>query len=706
MPLEIYPKSQQNIHNGTVKAIIDHLEDNQDILSLSEAYIFYNFPLFREDGEILYADIALVSPLHGVFLFSAFDGGTEDSIQAQKTAKSIESTYSQIFSKLVKYPKLRQSRNQLVTNLEAFIFTQERAVSLAPFPDLVIVGFGALELKLNSFRTQVALSNQVIDEIISVLDGSKGLIRAPDREISQFLGNSKVSQIANLEEEIRRFDRDQRVGYMTDIYGPQRIRGLAGSGKTVVLAMKAALTHIKEPDANIVFTFYTKSLYQHVKQLITRFYRLYDDRDPDWKKLRVLHAWGGDVVEGFYSYSSKLLGTQALTFSQAQMFSPSQPFDYACKRLLENSNITGIFDYVFVDEAQDFPPSFLRMSLKLAKEEKLVIAYDVLQTIFDVEVPTAEILFGTNEHGEPAVQFDEDVVLHKCYRNPRESLVCAHALGFGIYGPKIIQMLDSKEYWEDFGYKIVSGEFVSGQNIVIERPEINSPSSISRSNTKEELIGAQAFDDFTSEIDDTVMRIVDDIQVQGIPPEDILVICADDKNVKSYFKSLINKLSERNLHCNNLQADGYGLQDFRKEKNITLSTIYKAKGNEAYIVYIVGIDALFHGSSAKSRNMIFTAMTRAKGWLRVSGIGPSATSFCNELIKARRISPSLNFVYPSSEQLRVMKRDLSRADTEIFEDSLAALNGQLSDDDLEQLLAKKLSELRRRKRTRTQKKYS
>ena len=53
--------------------------------------------------------------------------------------------------------------------------------------------------------------------------------------------------------------------------GPQRIRGLAGSGKTVVLALKAAYLHSQHPDWNIAVTFYTRSLSQQYKDMITNF---------------------------------------------------------------------------------------------------------------------------------------------------------------------------------------------------------------------------------------------------------------------------------------------------------------------------------------------------------------------------------------------------------------------------------------------------
>ena len=75
---------------------------------------------------------------------------------------------------------------------------------------------------------------------------------------------------------------------------------MAGSGKTVVLAMKAAQLHINNPEEKILYTFYTKSLYDQVKRLITRFYRMTQDHDPNWENLHILHAWGGINQPGVY----------------------------------------------------------------------------------------------------------------------------------------------------------------------------------------------------------------------------------------------------------------------------------------------------------------------------------------------------------------------------------------------------------------------
>lgn len=700
MPLQIYPKESAGKVDAAVRAILEHFEERQVELGLGEAVVFHNFPLFREDENLLVAELVLISPRHGIVLISANDRTSFQGSEYEVAVERLEGTFNQIFSKLVRYPRLRAGRAQLAFPVDAFLWAQEGTAQ-----ENLRIGLSAIDGYLAAARSalETPLSAPTFEELISVLDGSKALLRPKERKTEGFSSQSRVATVARLEEEIRKFDRDQRVAYMTEVGGPQRIRGLAGSGKTVVLALKAALTAIRDPEARIAVTFYTKSLYQHIKQLITRFYRLYEDRDPDWSKLQVLHAWGGASVSGLYYLAARRFGHQPLTYGQAALSAPQQPFAYACERLLADPSVMSAFDYVFVDEAQDFPQAFMRLALRLADEEKLVIAYDVFQTIFDVEVPTAASLFGTDSDDEAQINFEEDEILHKCYRNPREVLLCAHAIGFGIYGRKIVQILESPEHWEDFGYIVTSGELVANEQVVIHRPRENSPSSISDSNSIDQIIGGQAYDTFREEVEAVADRVRNDVQIEGIPPEDILIICADDKNANTYFTSLRKALAERAINVNNLQDDSYSIPEFQKANRVTLSTIYKAKGNESYCVYIVGIDSLFFSPTARSRNKAFTAMTRAKGWLFVTGVGVEAKAFLSELATAKKNYPDLRFKYPSSEQLVYMKRDLIQIDPEVANEELSRLAAEMDPDEYELLLRKQLKKSMSRRRVKKKK---
>ena len=79
------------------------------------------------------------------------------------------------------------------------------------------------------------------------------------------------------------------------------------------------------------------------------------------------------------------------------------------------------------------------------------------------------------------------------------------------------------------------------------------------------------------------------------------------------------------------------------------------------MVYVVGVDALYKSFvGPRERNMLFTAMTRAKGWVRVSGIGQGAVECESEISKALNEFPYLRFNYPSQEQIKIIKRDLAK----------------------------------------------
>lgn len=701
--MEIFPRNYQFPHCPPAQHLLEHLISEQDALGLSDAIVFCEFPLFREEEEVMLSQVLLLSQQHGLVIFGAYSGSYGDGLSGLHTLISqTDSVFSQVYSKLVKSNRLRRTRTVLAFDTDAAVFAPE-----APIQDQqddetkVLISLAAVSNFLNERRMAQPLSTELFSEITSVVEGSKGLIRAKERKTDAFGPTSKVALVKQLEEEIRRFDREQRLCYMTEVFGPQRITGLAGSGKTVVIAMQAALAHLKNPEARIAVTFYTKSLYQHIKQLITRFYRQFDDRDPDWDQLRILHAWGGQVNEGLYHFAATALGETALTYNQAASINPRRPFEEACTRLLASQRISPLFDYIFVDEAQDFPPAFLQLVLKLAEEQKLVIAYDVFQTIFDVDVPSAEVLFGLAADGSPAVTFQEDLVLHKCYRNPLEVLVCAHAIGFGLYSTRPVQMLESKEHWEDFGYIVESGDLVSGSETVILRPQGNSPTSISSNAGAGNVISVTTYTQFSEEIAEVAAKIAYDIREEGLNADDILVISVDDRNARVYFSELAKKLAEIGIYTHNLQSDSFLIRNFSEKDKVTLSTVYKAKGNEAMSVYVVGIDALFHSPTARNRNIIFTAMTRAKGWLHVSGIGDSAKSFKQEVDTAITNLPRLKFPYPSEEQLIRLKRDLSRANSDEAETALDELETALSPEEYEQLLLMKLNRIRRKRKTST-----
>jgi superfamily I DNA and RNA helicase len=90
---------------------------------------------------------------------------------------------------------------------------------------------------------------------------------------------------------------------------------------------------------------------------------------------------------------------------------------------------------------------------------------------------------------------------------------------------------------------------------------------------------------------------------------------------------------------------------FLRKESITFTSIYRAKGNEAAMVYVMNAQYTAGGSDILSkRNILFTAITRTKAWIRVTGVGRSMEQIIGEFEKVKEQDFSLDFTYPGAEE--------------------------------------------------------
>ena len=641
--------------------IFDFLTKNAEELGLAKEHIYKDYPIYKDlDQKTIVVPTAVVSPMHGIVIITSSEDRNNSDFEQNKESykENLDEIYRLLYSKLVKNPVLSTGRNAISIPITTVVYVPNIIAERKAEGEVVYV-YNEIQLKGLFCELKQTIGKNVFDETVAIIEGSKGLLLQKERKVIDT--STKGYAVNVLEKEIRKFDEQQKTAFFSDIEGLSRIRGLAGSGKTVILCMKAALLHLKEPEAVIVFTFYTKSLYQHIRRLITRFYRQFDDKDPNWDNLLVMHAWGNDMQTGVYRMSCNRHGVPAISFQDAQIRS-RQPFDFVCSSFLDQvKEYHPLFDYMLIDEGQDFPASFLKLSANIVRGSRVVYAYDDLQTIFQRKAPTAADIFGTDDTGKAIRSFTMDRILYKCYRNPLPVIVVAHAIGFGIYASCIAQMIEA-DYWKDIGYEIEEGAFEPGDRMVIKRPDKNSQTFLDKQFGVNEIIRTKNHKTFMEEVDFVCSAILNDIKKDGLHPDDILVVSVDDRNATSYLNTMEKRLKQFGIESNNIHADKFSITDFQQEGKVTLSTIHKAKGNEAYSVYIMGVDALFpYQRNVRERNLLFTAMTRSKGWLTITGIGPNAESWINEIETAKKNVPYLLFNYPTRAQLKMMPRDMDEA---------------------------------------------
>lgn len=111
---------------------------------------------------------------------------------------------------------------------------------------------------------------------------------------------------------------------------------------------------------------------------------------------------------------------------------------------------------------------------------------------------------------------------------------------------------------------------------------------------------------------------------------------------------------------NNILLNPYTSTDFVNKGHITLSTVHRAKGNEAPVVFVIGVDAIYKDRQTRAgRNKLFTAFTRTKCCLKVSGVGKEAQYFIDEINKTLEDYPKLKFIQPSKKEVERLQRDLN-----------------------------------------------
>lgn len=489
----------------------------------------------------------------------------------------------------------------------------------------------------------------------------------------------RAAILKTLEESIATLDPWQSRAVIETFDGVQRIRGLAGSGKTIVLALKAAYLHAFHPEWRIAITFYTRSLKETFEQLVRDFHIRHAREEPDWSCLEVVNAWGSRNGDGIYSAFCRANGIDYLDFNDARRRSRVDPFAAACQKALADATSTKpLYDAVLVDEAQDLPPAFLRICYMLLKKpRRLVYAYDELQRLSGASMPSPEKLFGKKKDGRPHVRLDsgQDTVLRVCYRNPRPILLTAHAIGFGVYRRSrknepshplgLVQMFDHADLWRDVGYSVVEGALEEGNNVVLARHSSASPAFLEDHSLIDDLIQFHVFRDEDEQAQWIVTEVEKNLRRDGLRHDDIVVINPDPIMTRSKTGAIRSRMLERGIDCHLAGVDTDRDTFFVTEHpSVTFSGVHRAKGNEAAMVYVVNAEAGITGTydAAGVRNRLFAAITRSKAWVRVTGTGSAMAELKREYKKLKSNDFQLRFRYPTAAErakIRTIHRDMS-----------------------------------------------
>ncbi|MBS5658894.1 MAG: DEAD/DEAH box helicase [Oscillibacter sp.] len=645
-----------------------------------DGYLYIGYPIIGTVDGAYPIDGLWISPSKGLVVFNLIEGKNIDGYQDAQ-----DDCANKVEAKLKGYKQLMKKRT-LCVHINVITF----APALVRCPNVdedypLCINNNSLFTYIDDLDWE---DSGYYEALVSVLQAIS-TIRKGKKKREIVNPQSRGAKLRALEDSIANLDNRQSRAVIETVEGVQRIRGLAGSGKTIVIALKAAYLHAQHPDWRIAITFNTRSLKGQLRQLINTFYIEQTSEEPDWDNVQIIHAWGapgGGERNGLYYTFCSCNNVEYSDFMTARnKFGSADPFGKACAKALEDAaEVKQLYDAILVDEAQDFSPSFLRMCYEMLKKPKrLVYAYDELQNLRSQSLPSPEEIFGKHEDGSPKVKFEpyeegkpqQDIILEKCYRNSRPALVTAHALGFGIYreptGERdsgLVQMFDQRTLWEDIGYEVTSGELEDGKHVVLQRTAESSPTFLETHSDIDDLIVFKSFE--TQEEQDAwvAREIKHNLEHDELRPDDIIVINPDPITTKRIVAPIRSQLYQFGIASHTAGVDTAPDIFFADNNDsVAFTGIYRAKGNEAAMVYIVNAQACFNSyfDLAKIRNQLFTAITRSKAWVRVLGIGSEMQKLISEYEKVKQHGFTLDFEYPTKAQrdhMNIVNRDMSAAE--------------------------------------------
>lgn len=656
--------------------------------------LYLGYPVLASADSRVRIDAMLISRQYGfvTFLFgqaptNGEHGGWEMLRQQQ------DELYGALESYLGRHASLRAGRK---------LAFEINTVTLLPSPPPESAGLQDAEgyyVDLEGLANVLKGLTQIPEAVQRSLDAAINkvlTIRPAKKRVNVTRDNSRGAKLKVMEKEIANLDQWQKRSAIEVPDGVQRIRGLAGSGKTIVLALKAAYLHAQHPDWRIGLTFYTRSLYQQMEDLTRRFSFEHILDEPDWSKLQILHAWGSIREKaGVYTTLALHLGHSVRDWSYAKtMYGADNAFAGICRELLHaaraRKTLEPIFDAVLIDEAQDLPQEFFELvALFTRKPHRIAFAYDELQQLNAALVPSVEDLFGRTDAGKPRLRLQSsgyaraDVVLPMCYRNPPWTLTVAHALGFGIYRQEgLVQHFDNASLWKEIGYQVDAGQLADGEQVVLSRNPGSFPQFFAEQLSPDDAVQFYAFSNDEEQLAWVAKSIKKNLERDELYTDDILIVLPDAYTSKRRAVELVRVLAQHGVSAHHVGATSSQDEMFR-EKSIAITHVYRAKGNEAAMVYVIDAEYAVPDKRwasatglASRRNVLFTAITRAKAWVRVSGVGAGMEALRAEFQRVVSENFQLRFRIPTEEErkhLRQLHRDRSEAETARRQEAMRSL---------------------------------
>ncbi|NGP46763.1 AAA family ATPase [Bacillaceae bacterium SIJ1] len=375
------------------------------------------------------------------------------------------------------------------------------------------------------------------------------------------------------------------------------IRGVAGSGKTLILASRARLMKQQHPDWNILILCYNISLSRSIEAMVRA--KMEEPTDLFEAAIDTEERMKGITVKNFHEWLQ-----QDLRISEAQL-------PVILKKLESKETILPKYDAVLIDEGQDFKSDWLKLVSLLLNEEtySMLLVEDRAQTIYQR---------GRNYLQHTGLDFrGRSKILQINYRNTSQ----------------IVQFA-----WDFYQAHAPSQKVVTG---TAEGQEIIPPQSTRRKGPEPVLIRANGWREEVQTVARTMNKLHKEKQV---PYEEMLVLYRVKRTQKmSVIDTLKNTFKKYEIPYTWVTESQESKRIYQKnDGTLKICTFDSSKGLDFQAVFIVNADntpfALEKDKSREAARM-YIGMTRAIEYLMISYSGDSEyTAYFDHILERRRMA--------------------------------------------------------------------
>ncbi|SDE45980.1 Type III restriction enzyme, res subunit [Paenibacillus sp. UNCCL117] len=373
------------------------------------------------------------------------------------------------------------------------------------------------------------------------------------------------------------------------------IRGVAGSGKTIVLASRAKMLAKLYPDWNILVLCYGIPLSRRLRQMIDQMLEEPDDLFDLIRAREETSTPLGSRIE-VYNFHEWL---------RNKLHTKEEHIPALLDKLERKEAILPTYDAILIDEGQDFESSWLRLLGQVLNPvtQSLLLVEDRAQSIFKRKNSLAQDT-GLDFRGRSKI-------LTINYRNTAQIVQFA----WDFYRKH--SQLQNK-------VKLGTAEGV----------EIIPPQSTRRRGPEPRIIRCRSF---VEEMQDVAMQIELLHRERHMPYEEMLILYRVKNNhMQSFIDDIQGQLRKSGIPHTWMTESPEAKRSFsRQEETVKISTIDSAKGLDFRAVFIVNIESMpfaLEENEEREVSLFYIGMTRALEWLSLSYSGDSKfTKYLDEV---------------------------------------------------------------------------